>query len=790
MCSLFFFSSRRRHTRWPRDWSSDVCSSDLHRDPRGGHAAAHGRGGRLARGGGLPHGGRRVLDRLPLGHQTHPADARGRRGRRGHRPGLAARDAPPRADQHALPDPLSGPGRPDPHPAAPPPLGRPAPHPAALTHPASPTPIRCRATVDPTGSRPRRRPLRKEPAMTAPTPPPEPAAATSRPPRGASTMTRRSLGTLALGGTAALAPLTAAPAPPAAAAAPPTDRGRDNGKQPSVRHRRRADRLIAQMSIEQKIGQLFVAVGYGSAADQPHESNTATTGVDTIAEIIATHHVGGLIYFAWSENLEDVEQVATLSNDAQQAALDSGGIALLISADEERGVVKRLPPPATPLPGAMAIGATGSAAHSGQAAGIVAAELGACGLNQSYTPVVDVNIEAANPVSGVRAFGADPDQVSGLGVAQGRGLQQAAIPASAKHFPGHGDTAVDSHIGLPVIDHSRAELDEIDLPPFRAAIDAGIDSIMTAHIVVPALDDSGRPATLSQPILTGLLREELGFEGVIVTDSLAMDGVRTMFDDDRVPVEAILAGADQMLMPPDLTVAIDGVAAAVASGEITEERLDDSVRRILVQKIERGVLEDPHVDVGQVEEIVGSRAFRDTAQEIADDAVTLIADDGTLPLPAGSTLLVTGVAAQELLDAAVEELAEHGIEATGHLLEEIDEAASEAAAEAAAGMDAALVLTSSVEFETPPEQVDLVAQVAARGTPVLSASLRNPYDVVHLGPVAASIAAYGNAECDVRAVARLIAGEIAPHGTLPVAIPEADGSGEAYPIGHRADLSG
>src|SRR5690625_3707236 len=218
------------------------------------------------------------------------------------------------------------------------------------------------------------------------------------------------------------------------------------------------------MSIEQKIGQLFVAVGYGSAADQPHESNTATTGVDTIAEIIATHHVGGLIYFAWSENLEDVEQVATLSNDAQQAALDSGGIALLISADEERGVVKRLPPPATPLPGAMAIGATGSAAHSGQAAGIVAAELGACGLNQSYTPVVDVNIEAANPVIGVRAFGADPDQVSELGVAQVRALQKAAISSSAKHFPGHGDTAVDSHIGLPVIDHSRAELAEIDLP--------------------------------------------------------------------------------------------------------------------------------------------------------------------------------------------------------------------------------------------------------------------------------------------------------------------------------------
>lgn len=620
----------------------------------------------------------------------------------------------------------------------------------------------------------------------------EPASSAPRgPSRRPGALTRRSLGTLALGGTAALTPLTGATAANAAptGTTAPTDRGIDNGREPSKRHRRRADRLMAQMSTEQKIGQLFIAVGYGSAADEPHESNTSTTGVDSIAEIIRTHHVGGLIYFAWSDNLEDIEQVATLSNDAQEAALDSSGIPLLISADEERGAVKRLPPPATPLPGAMAIGATGSASHSGRAAGIVATELRACGLNQSYTPVVDVNVESANPVIGVRSFGADPTQVSELGAAQVTALQKASVSPSAKHFPGHGDTAVDSHVGLPVIDHTRAELDEIDLPPFRAAIAEGIDSIMTAHIVVPALDDSDRPATLSQPILTGLLREELGFEGVIVTDSLAMDGVRTMFDDDRVPVEAILAGADQMLMPPDLTVAIDGVVAAVDSGEITPERLDASVRRILVQKIERGVLDDPGVDVGEVEEIVGSREFRDAAQEIADDAVTLIADDDALPLPSGTTVLVTGVASQELLDTAVEELADHGIDATAHLLEEIDETTSAAAAEAASGKDAALVLTSSIEFETPPEQIDLVSQVAGTGAPVLSASLRNPYDVVHLGEVAASIAAYGNADCDVRAVARLIAGQISPQGSLPVAIPEADGTGEAFPIGHRAEFA-
>ncbi|MGO3504159.1 MAG: glycoside hydrolase family 3 protein, partial [Brachybacterium tyrofermentans] len=371
-------------------------------------------------------------------------------------------------------------------------------------------------------------------------------------PRSPSTSTspvlsRRAFAVALAGGAVAL---------PAAAHAAPAGRGNETA---------RIDELLAGMSLDQKIGQLFVAVGYGSAADVPHGSNTSTTGVDTIAEIVRTHHVGGLIYFTWSDNLQDIEQIATLSNDVQAAALDSGGIPLIISADEERGVVYRLPAPATPLPGEMALGATGSRAHARKAGDIVGSELRAAGLHQAFAPVVDVNIEAQNPVIGVRSLGADPAAVARLGAAQIKGLQGANCSAAAKHFPGHGDTATDSHLGLPVIDHTREELDAIDLPPFLAAIDEGVDVIMTAHIVVPALDDSGRPATLSHPILTGLLREELGYEGVIVTDSLAMEGVRTLFGDDRVPVEAILAGADQMLMPPDLVVAMDGVREAVAS---------------------------------------------------------------------------------------------------------------------------------------------------------------------------------------------------------------------------------
>jgi beta-N-acetylhexosaminidase len=534
------------------------------------------------------------------------------------------------------------------------------------------------------------------------------------------------------------------------------------------------------MSVEQKIGQLFVAVGYGARADQPHASNTSTTGVDTIAEIVRTHHVGGLIYFVWSDNLQSIEQIATLSNDVQDAALESGGIPLVISADEERGVVYRLPAPATPLPGQMALGATGSRAHARKAGEIVGAEMRAAGLHQAFSPVVDVNVEAQNPVIGVRSLGADPRAVALMAVPQIKGLQGAGCSAAAKHFPGHGDTAVDSHLGLPVIDHTREELDTLDLPPFVAAIEEGIDSIMTAHIMVPALDDSGVPATLSHPILTGLLREELGYEGVIVTDSLAMEGVRTLFDDDRVPVEAILAGADQMLMPPDLVVAIGGVREAVASGEITEERLDASVRRILAQKLRRGLFDAVHVDPARAADAIGTSRSLAAARRMAEDSLTLItAEEGTLPLAEGATVLVTGVGTAAKLEMAVDALI-----GLGHAATALVDATPEQAAEAAAAVDAVLVLTSSSGFTTPAAQVALVKALVATGTPVVHASLRNPYDVVHVGPVAASLAAYGNADASLQALAGVLAGEVKARGRLPVAIPTADGTGEAFPLGH------
>ncbi|WP_319641469.1 glycoside hydrolase family 3 protein, partial [Brachybacterium squillarum] len=534
----------------------------------------------------------------------------------------------------------------------------------------------------------------------------------------------------------------------------------------------RVEERLAAMSTEKKIGQLFIAVGYGATVDEKREENTTSAGVATTAEIISTHHVGGLIAFAWSGNVDSIEAAAGWTAGAQRAAAEAGEVPLMIGIDEERGVVKRLPAPATALPGAMALGASRSEVHARRAARITADELAAVGFTQNYAPLCDVNVNAQNPVIGVRSVGADPELVADLASAQLREAQKRGISATVKHFPGHGDTATDSHVGLPVIDHSREELDEIDLPPFRRAVEDGVDAIMTAHIVVPALDDSGVPATLSHPILTGVLREEIGFEGVIVTDSLAMEGVRTMFGDDRVPVEAILAGADQMLMPPDLAVAIGGVRAAVESGEITAERLDASVRRILRQKARRGLLDGaPEVDPERAERKLGGRDALRAAERIAGDAATLLVEGSALPLRRGARVVVLGAGSAAVQDALVAALEDRGLEA------------SRGAAADAAGADLAVAMTSSSSFVTPAAQVTAVKEAAATGTPVLHASLRNPYDVVHVGEVDTSIALYSDARCSLRALAGIVVGRVSPAGRLPVAIPTADGTGEAYAYG-------
>ncbi|WSP95555.1 glycoside hydrolase family 3 protein [Streptomyces sp. NBC_01233] len=552
--------------------------------------------------------------------------------------------------------------------------------------------------------------------------------------------------------------------------------------------RARLARFVDRMSLDEKVGQLFVSRAYGHSATAPDpadaEQNQTLFGVRTAAELVSRYHLGGIVYFSWAHNTRTPHQIAALSVGLQQAALTSGArIPLLLSTDQEHGAVARIGAPATLLPGAMALGAGGSTADALRAARIAGAELAALGIRQDYAPVADVNVNPANPVIGVRSFGSDPQAVAALVAAQVRGYQGAGVAATAKHFPGHGDTETDSHVGLPVMRHTRAVWEELDEPPFRAAVKAGVDAVMTAHIVFPALDPSGDPATLSRPIVTGILRERLGFQGVVVTDALDMAGVRQKYGDDRVPVLALLAGCDQLLNPPDLGLAYRSVLAAVEAGELTEARIDESVLRILELKSRRGLFDEAYTTAEAVDATVGIRRHRDAADEIAAVTTTLLANPrGLVPIDAtsGPRLLVTGTDPASPTGTTgpptavlARELTALGCRATA--------VPPARAVAAAAGHAAVLVCTYNVPEEDNPQR-RLVTDLIASGVPVILLAVRNPYDPARLPACAAELATYSWTDVEMRAAARVLTGAVRPAGRLPVPVPG------RYPLGHGLTL--
>ncbi|CAM5257706.1 beta-N-acetylhexosaminidase OS=Streptomyces glaucescens OX=1907 GN=SGLAU_12585 PE=3 SV=1 [Streptomyces glaucescens] len=562
---------------------------------------------------------------------------------------------------------------------------------------------------------------------------------------------------------------------------------------------RRLRRLISRMSLEEKVGQLFVSRAYGHSATAPDQAdidaNLREFGVRTPAELVARYRLGGVIYFAWAHNTRDPRQIAALSNGLQQASLDlPHRLPLLISTDQEHGIVARIGKPATLFPGAMAIGAGGSRTDARALGRIAGKELRAMGVRQDYTPVADVNVNPANPVIGVRSFGADPDAVAELVAAETAGLPALRGRGDGQHFPGHGDTETDSHYGFPVIKHTRAQWEALDAPPFRAAIEAGVDSIMTAHILVPALDDSGDPATLSRPILTGILREQLGFDGVVVTDALDMAGVRQKYGDERVPVLALKAGVDQLLNAPKLDLAWNAVLKAVQGGELTEERLEESILRVLRLKAKLGLLDDPWTDEDAVDDKVGTAAHLATADRIAERTTTLLVNEGgLLPLapddtprllvvgadpasPSGTTGPPTGVLARALTELGFTATAlSTGTAPSATVIERAVAAAAEA--------DAVVVATYNVTATST--QRTLVERLLATGRPVVAVAVRNPYDAARLPGVRAYLATYSWTDVEVRAAARVIAGEAEPRGKLPVPVQRADDPTRVlYPLGH------
>lgn len=543
---------------------------------------------------------------------------------------------------------------------------------------------------------------------------------------------------------------------------------------------------LARMTQDQKLGQLFVAELYGATATTADNRNMTQFGYATPAEVVANLHLGGAIYFAWTDSFQNPRQVAELSNGLQQAALASArktAIPLQIATDQEMGVVTRLGSPATQFPGSMALGAGRSTTDARTAADITGKELRAVGINVNFAPDSDVNVNPLNPVIGVRAFSSDPQLTADMVRAQVEGYQDRAnISSSTKHFPGHGDTATDSHYGLPIIDHTAQEWEEIDAPPFLAAIQAGVDMVMTAHLLMPAFDESGDPATLSKPIMTGLLRERLGYDGVVITDSLAMQGVRDKYGDDEVAVRALEAGVDQLLMAPRPVEAIAAIKAALASGRLAWEQIDRKVERILTLKYRRGYVQQPYVDANAVDGYLGNPGHLETADGISDRTVTLVGNDGTLPLAPAQKVLVTGWGVSTTATVAGL-LTTAGCPATA--LETgltPSSARITAAVTAAANHDVVVVLTNKAWTSTA--QRTLVTQLNTTGTPVVVVAVRDPYDLSWVSGNAL-VATYSYSPVTPGSLVRVLIGAVNPGGKLPVdLVSPTDVNTIIHPFGH------
>ena len=552
---------------------------------------------------------------------------------------------------------------------------------------------------------------------------------------------------------------------------------------------------MARMTLEEKVGQLFIQNVYGKDATTPDARNLPLYGVASPAEVVQKYHLGGVIYFAWTDSVQNPPQIAGLSNGLQKAALTQPSkvrIPLQVATDQEQGVVTRIGPPATQFPGSMALGASRSAEDARTAAAITGEELKAMGVNTNFAPDSDVNVNPLNPVIGTRSFSSDPTLAATMVGAQVQGYQDdAGISSSAKHFPGHGDTATDSHVAFPVITHTRQEWEEVDAPPFKSAIARGIDMIMTAHLSFPALDDSGDPATLSKPILTGLLREELGYQGVVVTDSLAMEGVRELYGDAEVAVRALDAGVDQLLMTPAMDEAYAAVLDAVRSGRISRAELDAKVRRVLELKYERGIVAHPYVDASRLDSVVGTPEHLATADAITDRTTTLVKNDTrTLPMAVqGKKVLVTGygvATTQTLAKGLAAKGAVTTVQQTGTSPTDAQVASAVAAAD---GKDAVVVTTMKAWDTTVTDprrgQQKLVKALLATGKPVVVVATRDPYDVAYLTEAPTYLATYSYSPVAIEAAARVITGGVSPTGKLPVDVPVAgDPSRVLYPFGH------
>ena len=528
------------------------------------------------------------------------------------------------------------------------------------------------------------------------------------------------------------------------------------------------EQTLSRLTLREKIGQLITVSYSGNFINR--DSNAYRRLVEEIGEL----KVGGYILYGGT-----VAETAKLTN-AMQAMSD---VPLLIASDLERGLGNQLSD-AVHFPFNMTFGAAGSEELAYEHGRITAVEARAAGIHQVYGPVVDVNNNPDNPIINVRAYGGTPELVTRIANAFIRGAQDHGLIATAKHFPGHGDTGTDTHSRLAVIEVDEDRLNAVELAPFKAAVETGVRSVMTAHISVPAVDPAGVPATMSDSILEGILREKFGFDGIIVTDAMGMGGIVNDYSIVDGSIEAIRAGSDILLAPLDPKMAIEGIAAAVGRGDLSKERIDESVRRILEAKQWLGLPENRFVDTDELNQTVGLPENHRVAREVAERSITLLRNEnGIVPLDDSGdkqTLIMTatsdfssslGTTFRRTLSSLLPNSETAFIDPRTNDLE-MEEILEQARAADRIVCGTFVQIRARKDFiALAPEQEAYFQQILDLGKPVVVAAFGNPYVIRQFPDVDAYLCTFNYLSSSEVPAARALAGLAPVTGTLPIAIP-------------------
>jgi len=505
-----------------------------------------------------------------------------------------------------------------------------------------------------------------------------------------------------------------------------------------------------------------------------------------IRETLKAYQPAGLTFFR-SLNIDNPTQVRRMTDFLQRFARDLDLPPFLIATDQEGGQLMAIGEGTTQLPGNMALGATGSLELARKAGAVLGRELAAMGVNVNYAPSCDVNINPHNPVIGIRSFGEDPTTVAQLASAMIKGIQSQGVAATAKHFPGHGDTAGDSHHGLPSVPHTLERLQQVEFPPFQAAIVADAKLIMTAHLALPALDGpDAPPATLSRRILHGLLREELGFEGVIVTDALDMGAIRQGEALGEDAVKAVAAGADLLLLtsdPDDQRRVYESLLSAILHGDLDAKSISASVERIL--SLKRWLARQSQPDLS----VVGCVEHQAVADEIAERSITLVRDGAKLlPLKLDTAQRIAVIVPKpvDLTPADTSSYVTPGLSAAiRQFHSNVDEymiAFSPDAEEIANLLERLreydMLILGTLNAYAAPNQAEFVRRVLKLDIPSVVVALRLPYDLAVFPEAKTYLCTYSILEPSMQALAKTLFGQIEFEGKLPVSIPG------LYSLGH------